>query len=239
MSKVFWSTDQYYNFWANEASDDDILEEFLAEEGIDEEDLKDNFDDFSEYLYFDNEDNITGYDYYQMRQYILEHGQSCWYNYAWDNLTYGILPDIYKQLKEQDEYGKLIIDGETIDGNCDKLMSDCVATKIQDRYGNAEINEDDDGNLIDWYTIPKDERKRYVLARHVQEVRDEVRDILDDRENPENAEFYEEWGYEYGGAEGKDLWLKVLNNWIETADEEYLFEGLEEYLVPIHNPYKR
>ena len=42
MSKVFWSTDQDYNFWANEASDDDILEEFLAEEGIDEEDLKDN-----------------------------------------------------------------------------------------------------------------------------------------------------------------------------------------------------
>lgn len=224
MSKLFWSNTQNYDYWMNEASDEEVLEEFCNLNDIDESEVD---EDYAEY---DEDGNIVSYDYDTMRDYICDDDMI--YEQQWEDLKYIILPEVEKQFFND----FLIIDGKVIGRDNSKRNDyDCwfypIAKKIQDYYGNAEIYLDEDDNIDGWYTLPSNTAGLYRLARNIPDVVDYVKNELEYRNEYDEGDDYEGW---YEGLNGKDLWLAALED-IDLSDID--FDGLEEWLVPIKTPW--
>lgn len=225
---LFWSNSMTYDWFRDEATDDEILE-YLEEVGL-------GLDDFIEY---DEDDNPIedSYDYDAIRDWLCKSEYVTWNDQDWEDLQYNIIPELESQIKKD----LLIIDGEKINPGAWRSNAgrekyhywfDPICEKIQDYYGNAEIYLDEDGNLEGWYTIPSNDAGLYRLARNIPEVAEAVKEELEFREEYQDDEDFD--GGSYPGVNGKDLWLAVLE---DTDLSEVDFDGLERFLVPIKKPW--
>ena len=221
MSKVIWSNTQDYDYWMDKASDDEVLTEYCEQRGIGEDEVE------PPYAEFDDKDRLIEYNYDKMRDWICR-GEFL-YDMAWDDFKYNIIPSVEKQLNDD----VLIIDGEIIypEYNYDRKHPwfSPIATAIEGYYGDAEIEVNDDEEIIGWYTLPSDESHLYRLIRHIPEIKEEVDRELESRLEEEDEDYY---GYD--GATGRELWLAVYD---EYDKDDIDWESVEEYLVPIMNPY--
>lgn len=221
MSKVIWSTTQEFDYWMNEASDDDVLTEYCESHDIDKDEVE------PPYAEFDDKDNLIEYNYDKMREWICNRD---WiYEDAWDDFKYNIIPGVEKQINDD----TLIIDGNLIypeyNYNRNSPWLSPIGSVIEDYYGNAEIEVNDEEEIIGWYTLPSDESHLYRLIRHIPEIKEEVDRELDSRLEEEDEDYY---GYD--GATGRELWLAVYD---EYDKDDIDWEAVAEYLVPIMNPY--
>lgn len=221
MSKVIWSSDMTYNYWANEAPDDEVLE--YAEDYYN---CDCGEEDFVEH---DKDGNVVSCDYDGLRDWLCERSYDSWRDMDFEDFEYNFLPGVVKQLNDD----MLIIDGELIhpENNYNRHSSwlGSIGSKIEGYYGNAEIEVNDDEEVIGWYTMPSDESHLYRLIRHIPEIKEEVDRELDSRLEEEDEDYY---GYD--GATGRELWLAVYD---EYDKDDIDWEAVEEYLVPIMNPY--
>lgn len=199
MSKVIWSSDMTYNYWANKAPDDEVLE------------------------------YVVSCDYDGLRDWLCERSYDFWRDMDLEDFKYNFLPGVVKQLNDD----MLIIDGELIhpeyNYNRNHPWLGPIGRKIEGYYGDAEIEVNDDEEIIGWYTLPSDESHLYRLIRHIPEIKEEVDRELESRLEEEDEDYY---GYD--GATGRELWLAVYD---EYDKDDIDWESVEEYLVPIMNPY--
>lgn len=222
--KVWWDADSDYDYWMNEASDEEVLDEYCNKYVIDESEVD---EDFAEY---DEDGNIISYDYDKMREWIC-HDDGFYRQYAWEQLE----DEIENTISNQFTNNILIIDDDGIMGS-DTDIFRFIVDKVQDYYGGGTIYVDEDGNIEDWYTVPKTESARYRLARNIPEVVDIVKEELEYREEHAGEDDDDQLYYNsqwYAGLNQKELWLAVLNDWLEDPTQIDWSQVNKNYLVPI------
>lgn len=224
-NEVWWDADADYEFWMNEASDDEVLTEYCEHNNINEDEVE------PPYAKFDDEDNIIEYDYDKMREWICD-DDGMYRNDQWEILRQDIDYEISNQFVDD----TLIIDDYAIRSSGTDMFN-FIADKVEDYYGGGKIYLDEDGNIEDWYTIPTTESARYRLARNIPEVVDDVKSELKYREEHEDEEDEEDLYFnsqDYAGLSQKELWLAVLDDWLREPDQIDWGYVDKEYLVPIH-----
>lgn len=219
--RVWWDADSCYDYWTDEASDEEVIEEFKEREW-----------DLDDFRVLDDEDEpVEGeYDVDRMREYICN--DDGWFRQdQWE-----ILANIIKyELSNQFTNNILIIDDDAIMGS-DTDMVRFVGEKVEDYYGGGTIYVDEDGNIEDWYTIPSTESGKYRLARNIPEVIDDVKSELEYREEHAGEEDDDQLYYNsqwYAGLNQKELWLAVLDDWLEDPSQIDWGEVNKSCLVPI------
>ena len=197
---------------------------------------QDDLERYEDIFTLDEDGNITDIDYDRIvSEYIADRNDDILYEFAWDRLRDDILYEVIDRQKQIND-NVLFIDGRQVDPKDDNEIGEAISGY----YGDAYIYEDEKGNFEDWYTMPKDERQRYILARHMPECRRIIEEEMNQREEDEEKGYDPSDSYYnddmFAGLEGKDLWLAALEYIIENEEFDDI-SVYEEYLTPIHKPF--